>query len=151
MRKYYDIIDEMIRTTFDDAVIYDTTDIYDRAIFTMIDSLTRYYFDILAFTEKNERENRAQTLIHQIHDIACYNFDSIEFMCLCDVLNKINAYYELQFEIDFDDYNDLDNAVFFFRTYEFRRICRKTDSFYCYDYSNINIIAYTAQYMRMYF
>lgn len=147
--RYNVFVEDVMHNVFSD-VTFDKTDIYDRAIFTMIKSFLCYYYDMIAYTEQHDRERKACNCIHTIHHIASYSFSNTDFMLLCDCINEINKHCDVQFVIEFDDYDDIDCATYFFRATEQQRVCRQTDAYFDYHYCDINIDAYIAQYMRIY-
>lgn len=144
MRKYYDILDEMIYDTFNNYILTNT-------IYEFINSFVRYYYLELVCVdnchEKHAREHKAIKCIDTIHDIACFAFDSREFMLLCDVLNKINDYTYTDIVIDFDEYVNLEDSVYSVHSHKFMQDNRSNDSFYDYQYCLIRVDKYIEQYM----
>jgi len=149
---YNEFIEDVMLKVYDN--MFDMTCIYDRETYEYIYSLIEYYYNnmILAKMRHNDVEQKCYDSIEAIHRIISYSnrIDAIEFMLLCDCINEINNYFDIQFQIEFDDYLDVENTCMsFYDSNAFKRN-RKRYAFYDFEYCTINITAYIAQYMQVY-
>ncbi len=152
MKKELTFVEKAFYNTFDLDVVYDMTDIFERATFVMLLSLANHYFDTLRFIyTRNYRHKRAKQLVHMYHDICAYQCNAIDFMLLCDVLNTLNKALNLDIVYDFDDYNDIENTCLYERNNETMYKKAKYNAFYNYDYSYINVMKYAMQYEELYY
>ena len=150
--QYNCFIEDVMLKVYDN--MFDMTCIYDRETYAYIYSLLEYYYNniVIANMSHNDVEQKCYDSIESIHRIISYSnrIDAIEFMLLCDCINEINNYFDIQFQIEFDDYIDIDNTYMSFYDINSYKRNRKRYSFYDFDYCTINITAYVAQYMQVY-
>lgn len=150
--KYNCFIEDVMNKVYDN--MFDMTYIYDRETYEYIYSLLEYYYNniVIAKMSHNDAEQKCYDSIEAIHRIISYSnrINVIEFMLLCDCINEINNYFDIQFQIEFDDYIDIDNTYMSFYDSNSYKRDRKRYSFYDFDYCTINITAYIAQYMQVY-
>lgn len=152
MKKELTFVERAFYNTFDLDVIYDMTDIFERATFVMLLSLANHYYDELKLIySSNYRHERAKQLVNMYHDICAYQCDAIDFMLLCDVLNTLNKALNLNIVYDFDYYDDIENACMCVYDNETMYKKAKYDAFYDYDYSYINVMKYALQYEVLYY
>ena len=146
------IIADIANKVYDN--MFDMTCMYDREQYEYIYSLLEYYYNniIIAKLTYNNVKKKAHDSIESIHRIVSHsnNITTVEFMLLCDCINKINNKFDINFQIDFDDYIDIDNTCMIFYNEKQLKHFRKKHAFYDYEYCNINITAYIAQYMQVY-
>lgn len=147
---YNEFIEDVVLKVYDN--MFDMTCIYDRETYEYIYSLIEYYYNnmILAKMRHNDIEQKCYDSIEAIHRITSYStkLDNIEFMLLCDCINEINRVFNIDFNIDFDDYTDLENICMSFYDYNDAIAHRKEFAFYDFSYCKINITEYVRQYEK---
>lgn len=147
---YNNIIADIANKVYDN--MFDMTCIYECEQYEYIYSLIEYYYNnivIAKMIHNNNLKRKAHDSIENIHRIVSHsnNIDDIEFMLLCDCINQINEYFQIDVIIDFDDYSDTQNACMIFYNKKQAKHFRKRHSYYDYEYSDIDITAYIAQYI----
>lgn len=146
---YNNIIADITNKVYDN--MYDMTRIYEREQYEYIYSLLEYYYNniIVAKLTYNNVKKKAHDSIENIHRIVSYsnNITTVEFMLLCDCINKINNKFKIDLIIDFDDYIDIDNTCMTFYNSKQQKCFRKRHSYYDFEYSDIDITTYIAQYI----
>ena len=114
--QYNCFIEDVMNKVYDN--MFDMTCIYDRETYEYIYSLIEYYYNNIVIAKMNHSdiEQKCYDSIEAIHRIISYSnrIDVIEFMLLCDCINEINNYFDIQFQIEFDDYIDIDNTYMSF-------------------------------------
>lgn len=152
MKNELTFVEKAFYNTFDLDVVYDMTDIFERATFVMLLSLVNHYYDELKHIYSSyTRHERAKQLVSMYHDICAYKCDAIDFMLLCDVLNTLNKSLQLDIVYEFDDYDDIENACMFITDNKSMYDSAKCCAFYYYDYSYINVMKYALQYEALYY
>lgn len=143
------IITDIANKVYDN--MYDITCICEREQYEYILTLLEYYYNniVIAKLTYNKLKSKVRDSIENIHRIISHsnNIDAIEFMLLCDCINRINEYFKIDLIIDFDDYIDIDNSFMIFYNSRQLKHFRKRHSYYDFNYSDINITAYIAQYI----
>lgn len=151
----YDKAMNIFYKTFNLDTLFDVTDIFEKSVFVLLESLILYYVDEIiyysAFNNKEYTRTRVYKLISTFHDICMYRCDAVDFMLFCDVLNTINKEYDIDCYIYFDDYSDIENAVYEITTFKHARIIETLNKFHDYSYSYINVMKYALQYERLYY
>ena len=146
---YNNIIADIANKVYDD--MFDMTCIYEREQYEYFMSLLEYYYNniVIAKLTYIRLKSKAHDSIENIHRIISHsnNIDAIEFMLLCDCINRINEYFKIDLIIDFDDYIDTTNSCMMFYNSKQMKHFRKRHSYYDYEYSDIDITAYIAQYI----
>lgn len=131
--------------------MFDMTCIYECEQYEYLYSLLEYYYNniIIAKLTYNNVKKKAHDSIENIHRIVSHsnNINTIEFMLLCDCINQINEHFQIDIIIDFDDYIDIDNTCMTFYNNKQMKYFRKRHSYYDYEYSDIDITTYIAQYI----
>lgn len=149
---YNEFIEDIMLDAYEN--MFDMTCIYDRETYNYIYSLLEYYYNniVIAKMNHNNLKRKCHDSIENIHRIISYSsrIDAIEFMLLCNCINQINEYFQIDVIIDFDDYIDIDNTCMIFYRKDSLKRFRKRHAYYDYEYCNINITAYIAQYMQIY-
>ena len=146
---YNNVITDIANRVYDS--MYDMTCIYEREQYEYIMSLLEYYYNniVIAKMTYNRLKSKAHDSIENIHRIISHsnNIDAIEFMLLCDCINRINEYFKIDLIIDFDDYVDTNNSCMMFYNSRQVKHFRKRHSYYDFEYCDIDIIDYIAQYI----
>lgn len=146
---YNNIIADIANKVYDN--MFDMTCIYEREQYEYIMSLLEYYYNNLIIVKLtyNNIKKKAHDSIENIHRIISYsnNIDAIEFMLLCDCINRINEYFKIDLIIDFDDYIDTNNSCMMFYNSKQLKHFRKRHSYYDFEYSDVDIIDYIEQYI----
>ena len=152
MREYsYNcFIEDIMCKSFSDTL--DITCIYDRETLDYIYSMLEYYYNniVVAKFMNNDVEQKCYDSIENIHRIFSYStmIDNTEFMLFCDCVNEINKYFNIQFQIDFDDYIDVVNSCMSFCDSDAMKRNRNKFSFYDFEYCYINVTEYIRQYEK---
>lgn len=139
----HSIVVSAIESVFDALV----NTYYEDTYFSIFNMCAKYYYDALIFTDEAKRENRSRELINSMHDLTSYEINAKVFMLLCDVFNQINVALQVDIIVDFNNYDDIDTATYFFVTRKYERSHRNVIAFYDFQYCLINIESYTEQYM----
>lgn len=125
---------------------YDMTDIYERERYKTIYLLLEFYYNsMFCFCAHIDMKLLFIDTVNVLHNIACsHSLTSIEFTLLCDAVNEINRAHDIEFRIDFDKYNDtMNNSLYFCTDID----TYKRNSYYDFNYCNINVEAYIRQYI----
>ena len=143
-------IEDVLMYTFHDY--FDMTDFYDREVYELLRTLLEYYYNRIIIASLANRRMTAEYIYYSINSLEALvshntRIDKVTFMLLCDCINEINAQYNIDTRIDFDEYDDTDNACIFYYDYSTATANRNEFSFYDYQYCKININAYVRQYM----
>ncbi len=150
MREYeYNVfVEDVMLYTF--SSYFDMTNFYDRETYHLLYTLLEYYYNrivVARCTKKRVSNADIYKSVHALETLVSCNtrVDKESFMLLCDCINEINEYFNIDVRIEFDEYYDIDNACIFF--YENSTANRSRNAFYDYEYCKINIDAYIRQYM----
>lgn len=148
--EYNCFVEDIMYKHFSDVL--DMTCIYDRNTYKCLYTLCEYYYNkiVLAKLANTNLDMLVYDLVDSVHEIASHmnNISIEEFMMLHDCFNAINAYFNIDTRIDFDDYTDIENTNITYYDYSDATTYRSQFSFYDYRYCTINITEYIRQYEK---
>jgi len=148
--QYNCFIEDVMYNNFSD--IYDLSYVYDREAYNCLYTLCEYYYNkiVLAKLANTDLNMLVYDIVDSIHDIISHmnNISKEDVMILHDCFNTINDYFDIDTRIDFDDYNDIENAIITYYEYSDMSKHRREFAFYDFSYCKINITEYVRQYEK---
>ena len=148
--EYNCFVEDIMYKHFSDVL--DITCIYDRTTYKCLYTLCEYYYNkvVLARLANTNLDMLVYDIVDSVHEIASHmnNISIEEFMILHDCFNTINAYYNIDTRIDFDEYNDIENTIITYYDYSDMHSHRYEFSYYDFQYCNINVTEYARQYEK---
>lgn len=148
--EYNCFIEDIMNNNFSD--ILDTSYIYDSITYKCLYTLLEYYYNkiVLAKLTNADLNMLVYDIVDSIHEIVAHmnNISKEEIMILHDCFNTINAYFNIDTRIDFDDYTDTENTIITYYDYSDASTHRNEFAFYDFSYCKINITEYIRQYEK---